>query len=90
MSEIVVIVPDKDPGADRYTAIKVQLRMLGAPVNAIPAGYGGLAVLLQWMVKKPGYFGNGTTALPNWLKRNNLYITHDVFSRNYHINRRTK
>ena len=87
MSEIVMIVPEEDPGADRYAAIKVHLRMLGVPPDAIPAWHGGLAVLLMWMAKKPGYFGNRTTALPNWIKANNLYVTHDVFSATYQIKR---
>jgi hypothetical protein len=87
MGELVMIVPEKDPGADRYTAIKVHLRLLGAPPSAIPAGHGGLAVLLMWMAKKPTYFGNTGSALPTWIKTNNLYVTHDVFSKTYQIKR---
>ena len=88
MTDIVVIIPIKDPGADRYTAIKVQLRMLGVPVEAIPARHNGMTTLLMWMVSKPHYFDQRSASpktFARWMVDNRVYVIHDVFSQSYLI-----
>lgn len=88
MTDIVVIIPIEDPGADRYTAIKVQLRMLGVPVEAIPVRHNNMTTLLMWMVNRPQFFDQRSAplrAFTRWMIDNRLYVIHDVFSQSYLI-----
>ncbi len=72
----VVIVPKAFPGADKFTAIRAQLRLLGVPPHQVPVSY---PELLQMM-------GNASTyPTPTIMKNIECYVVDDVFSRSYLI-----
>jgi len=73
----VVIVPKVFPGADKFTAIRTQLRFLGVPPHQVPVSYPELLQMME-NARSFSYFR---------LLMNNIecYVVDDVFSRSYLI-----
>jgi hypothetical protein len=74
----VVIVPKVFPGADKFTAIRTQLRFLGVPPHQVPVSY---PELLQMMENARNYTSSYRAIMNNI----ECYVVDDVFSRNYFI-----
>jgi hypothetical protein len=77
-SVTVVIVPKVFPGADKFTAIRAQLRFLGVPPHQVPVSY---TELLQMMENARDYTSSYRVIMNNI----DCYVVDDVFSRSYLI-----
>lgn len=77
----VVIVPKAFPGADKFTAIRAQLRFLGVPPHQVPVSY---TELLQMMENERNYTSSYRVIMNN----TGCYVVDDVFSRSYLIRQR--
>ena len=76
----VVIVPKAFPGADKFTAIRAQLRFLGVPPHQVPVSY---PELLQMMENERNYTSSYRVIMNN----TGCYVVYDVFSLSYLIRR---
>lgn len=74
-----VIVPKAFPGADKFTAIRAQLRFLGVPTHQVPVSY---TELLQMMERA---FANYASSPRSIMNNIDCYVVDDVFSRSYLI-----
>jgi len=79
-SVTVVIVPKVFPGADKFTAIRAQLRFLGVPPHQVPVSY---PELLQMMENERNYTSSYRVIMNN----TGCYVVYDVFSLSYLIRR---
>jgi hypothetical protein len=77
----VVIVPKAFPGADKFAAIRAQLRFLGVPPHQVPVSYPELLQMMENARNYPSY----SQAIMNNIE---CYVVDDVFSRSYLIRQR--
>jgi len=75
----VVIVPKVFPGADKFTAIRAQLRLLGVPPHQVPVSYPELLQMTE------NAFRNYTSSPRAIMNNIDCYVVDDVFSRSYLI-----
>jgi len=76
----VVIVPKAFPGADKFTAIRAQLRLLGVPPHQVPVSYTELLQLME-------NYRNYTSSYRVIMNNIGCYVVYDVFSLSYLIRR---
>jgi hypothetical protein len=92
----VVIVPKAFPGADKFTAIRAQLRFLGVPPHQVPVSYPELLQMMENARNYPSYsqamMMENARNYPSYSQAimNNIecYVVDDVFSRSYLIRQR--
>jgi hypothetical protein len=81
MTDVVMVIPVRDPGPEKFAAIRTHLRLLGLQPHHIPNTHKELLRLFE-PTRVPG------TLMYELLSFYNLYVVHDFFSRSYLIRQR--
>jgi len=81
---VILRIPLDDPGKDKYTALMVHLRILGAPKHYCTLPHEHLVTTLREMVRRNAR----PQAFWNWLTTERLYLVYDSDNQTFHIGKK--